>query len=185
MTIPATANQVPGIGDFDGDGIPDLITTAGVLFGKGGREFTDPTGVIPPGASAIGDLNGDGKDDIVFVDLYNMLVIYLSQGRSGFVHDQTLLVGSPGDGSIITSVALADFNHDGRMGIAVGTLGPDDLFLLTNDGNNQYQITSYAIGVNGVAVLQGDFNRDGKADLVFGDYGFLYKPPTYSVVLHK
>jgi hypothetical protein len=32
------------VGDFDGDGIPDIGTSAGIMFGNGGRTFTSPTG---------------------------------------------------------------------------------------------------------------------------------------------
>ena len=61
------------VGDFNGDGIPDLAvtnyfdTTVTILLGNGDGTFT-PTAVSPqvdvPIALAVGDFNGDGKADL-------------------------------------------------------------------------------------------------------------------------
>lgn len=70
------------VGDFDGDGIPDLVELASsgeplaseLLFlrGNGDGSFAAATGVAPPPGSGdtlgdAADLNGDGRPDLVFV----------------------------------------------------------------------------------------------------------------------
>ena len=185
VTLASTSGQNFAVGDFDGDGMPDIAIASGVLFGQGGRTFTSPTGVMPFGIGYAADIDGDGKDDIVLTDVYNNIEIYHSVGRAGFIHEQSIAVRTVQTGTIITSMAIADFNGDGVMDIAVGTLGPDDLFLYTRTPSGEYQVTSYAIGINGVAALAADFNHDGKPDIAFLNYGLDYKPPNGVVVLHK
>lgn len=77
------------VGDFDRDGIPDIATPSGVMFGQGNRAFTVPTGIVPlpddpppfP-TQVVADMNGDGMDDLVLGD--SGFGIYLSVGRQGF-----------------------------------------------------------------------------------------------------
>jgi hypothetical protein len=188
VQLPVTLNQRFLVGDFDGDGIPDIVISGGVLFGQGNRAFTAATGSVPTCWSgyllspAIGDMNGDGKDDIVCGAGATGLEIYIGAGRSGFTQYQALTI--PG-GSIVNTVSLGDFNADGRLDIAVGTLGGDDVVLLTNNGNGEFQISSYAIGVSPVLSIVGDFNNDGSPDLAFLNYGYDYKQNAVEVLLHK
>jgi hypothetical protein len=79
---------------------------------------------------------------------------------------------------------VRDFNGDNLPDIAVGQIGGDDLVLFTNDGTGKYQITTYAIGVNSVFSVTADLNHDGKPDLAFLNYGYRFKPPTVTVLLH-
>lgn len=189
VSFPASLNQRFLVGDFDGDGIPDILTTIGISFGQGNRTFTSPTGDVPACWSGyladptVGDLNGDGEDDIVCgTDVAGLVELYFASGRSGFSQRQVLAI--PGM-SIVNTVSLGDFNGDGRLDLAVGTLGGDDVVLFTNNGNGEYQISSYAIGVSPTQSLVGDFNKDGTLDLAFLNYGFLYKAPAVEVLLHK
>jgi hypothetical protein len=77
------------VGDFDRDGIPDIATPSGVMFGQGNRAFTVPTGIVllpddPPPfpTQVVADMNGDGMDDLVLGD--SGFGIYLSVERQGF-----------------------------------------------------------------------------------------------------
>jgi hypothetical protein len=73
-TFTAAAYQYPvefseslAVGDFNGDGIPDLANV-GVYLGKGDGTFTASNNSIPsassPSGVAVGDFNGDGISDI-------------------------------------------------------------------------------------------------------------------------
>jgi hypothetical protein len=189
VSLPASSNQRFLVGDFDGDGIPDILTSSGISFGQGNRAFSSPSGYVPACWSgylqypAVGDLNADGEDDVVCgTDVAGLVEIYFAAGRSGFSQRQVLAI--PG-GSIANTVSLGDLNGDGRLDLAVGTLGGDDVVLFTNNGNGEYQISSYAIGVSPIQSIVGDFNHDGTLDLAFLNYGYDYKPPAVEVLLHK
>src|SRR5207248_10173662 len=68
------------------------------------------------------------------------------------------------------SVAVGDFNGDGRLDLAVGDYGPDfqtgSVSILLGNGDGTFQAhMDYPAGVNPTGVLVGDFNRDNKLDL--------------------
>jgi hypothetical protein len=191
VAVPSTLNQRFLVGDFDGDGAPDIMISGGILFGQAAtRAFTSPTGSAPACWSgylinpAVGDLNGDGKDDVVCgTSSAPLFVIYVGAGRTGLLQDQTLAV--PGGTTIVNSVSIGDFNADGRLDLAVGTLGPDDVVLFTANAQGEYQISSYAIGVEPIESIVGDFNHDGAPDLAFINFGFDFKPNAIEVLLHQ
>lgn len=124
------------VGDFNGDGKLDLVVTnivtnqgfgnVGVLLGKGDGTFLPAVnfGVgSNPSAVGVGDFNGDGKLDIAVANY----------GGYGNVPNVSLLLGE-GDGTFqpavdyatdsgpygLYSLALGDFNGDGRLDMAVG-----------------------------------------------------------------
>jgi hypothetical protein len=189
VTFPSSGVEFV-VGDFDGDGMPDIGTSTGMLFGNGGRTFTAPTGTgvdcssAYARAPAIGDLNGDGKDDLVCGSATSYLVsIYLSEGRTGFRYDNAIAI--PGYSPIVSTINVADFNGDGRADIAIGTGGPDAVLIYSATATGHYQISSYAIGVNPISSMVGDFNHDGTPDLAFVNFLSDFKPPAIEVLLHK
>lgn len=169
------------VGDFDGDGIPDIATGSGILFGQGNRTFTAPMGSSEiPSSSAppeiVADINGDGKDDLLLAG--EIPAIYLSLGRQGLVLDQELMV--QGYAPLVTSAAVADFNGDGLLDIAIGLTTPEDVLIFTNDGTGKYQLTSYATGLSPLPTqsIAADLSHDGKTDLAVG-------PSPITVLLRK
>jgi len=142
-TFTPTSSQpsTPGvlIGDFDGDGIPDLVGLGRFMKGNGDGTFTD-VGPGPdltsgyqfrgPVPGAMADLNGDNKPDVVAAGPTNNIMLYLGNGDGTFQTPISITVGqSP------HSVAVGDFNRDGLLDLAVANSGDNTVtILLQNPG---------------------------------------------------
>lgn len=108
------------VGDFNGDGIPDLASALGnsvaVLLGNGDGTFTakngQPVSTQTNVSLIAADFNGDGKLDLATVDSANTVSIWLGNGDGTF--QAPIDTTGRGDG-----IAAGDFNGDGRMDLAV------------------------------------------------------------------
>ena len=119
-----TAAGNVAIGDFNGDGRPDVaitgVSSVAVIFANPSGGFKAPIIVSTPYnvASylplALGDLNQDGHLDIVVTDEFGHFQFLLGDGRGHF-NAQTPDLGS----YAATAMAIADFNHDGKPDIAL------------------------------------------------------------------
>lgn len=125
------------VGEFSGDGIPDLAvvntgtSNVSVLLGNGMGGFGAATnfGVgMSPVAAALGDFNLDGKTDLVAVNQdSNNVSVLPGSGSGGFGVITNILVGfSP------RSVAVGDFNKDGKPDLAVANANSNDVTILLN-----------------------------------------------------
>src|SRR5512140_1529680 len=116
----------PLLGDFDGNGKPDLLvqTADGTFFLSGfGTQFAAPTRVaVRPGGvpTAVADFNGDGHLDVMVqtrstdpVHRFVSLSVLLGNGRGEFA--QTTETATPR----LTTFALGDFDGDGIVDVAV------------------------------------------------------------------
>ncbi|HZR43545.1 MAG TPA: choice-of-anchor P family protein [Ktedonobacteraceae bacterium] len=131
--------------------------------------FTSATYSVGAGpfAVAVGDLNSDGKPDIVVTNQHsNSISILLNNGDGSFQLSQTITVGVTPEG-----VAVGDFNGDGKPDIVVTNYNSNTISVLLNNGTGSFQL-SQTVTVNGgpAAVAVGDFNGDGKFDLVTANY---------------
>ena len=76
-----------------------------------------------------------------------------------------------GAGSSPYSVAVGDFNGDGKADLAVANDGSNNVSVLLGNGNGTFQAAvNYAAGTYPCSVAVGDFNGDGKADLAVANY---------------
>jgi sugar lactone lactonase YvrE len=161
-------------GDFNGDGIPDLLATrffgpgGGVVFlGKGDGTFTEMGSfTLDPFPRSIltGDVNGDGKLDVLFG--YDSGVgVFLGNGDGTF----TQAPGSPLSGGA-GGLSAGDFNHDGKLDLAGidNSIDLADVFLGAGDGTFTRIAPTATVGQDVSAALSlvaADFNGDGVPDL--------------------
>jgi hypothetical protein len=65
------------------------------------------------------------------------------------------------------SVAVGDFNGDGKLDLVVGNVFSNAVRVLLGEGNGTFQAAvDYGTGISPSAVEVGDFNGDGRLDLV-------------------
>ena len=170
------------VGDFNLDGKPDIVAanqgsnTVSILLGNGMGGFAaaagSPVGVgNAPASVAVSDLNLDGKPDVVVVNRgSDTMTILLGNGSGGFVE----AAGSPiGTGKTPASVAVGDFNLDGRPDIAVANRGSGTMTILLGNGLGGFSEAAgspVGTGSSPVSAAVGDFNLDGRVDLVVANY---------------
>src|ERR1039458_9200554 len=165
------------VGDFNGDGKPDLAVAnessnnVTVLLGNGSGGFTAASGSpfaagANPYSVAVGDFNGDGKPDLAVANYSsNNVTVLLGNGSGGF----TAASGSPFAAGILpVSVAGGGFNGDGKPDLALANYGSNNVTVLLGNGSGGFTPASgspFAVGTGPNSVAVGDFNGDGKPDL--------------------
>jgi len=129
-----------------------------LTFGSAGT-FGAGTG---PNSVAVGDLNGDGKLDLVIANgLSANVSVLLGNGNGTFQAPVNYDAGSSP-----SSVKVGDFNLDGKLDLAVTDAATVSVLVLRGNGNGTFQAAaSYAVGENPRAVAVSDLNGDGKPDL--------------------
>ena len=179
-----TAPLAVAVGDFNGDGKPDLaVANAGnpaigddgnvsILLGIGDGTFQPALSVAAgknPFSIAVRDFNGDGHADLVVANnginpaggwLAGTVSVLLGNGDGTFQEHLDYATGAGPD-----SVAVGDFNGDHVLDLAVAARSENVVSVLLGKGDGTFQLrVDYAAG-DPWAVAVADFNQDGKADL--------------------
>ncbi len=181
----SVGGETPLTGDVNGDGRDDVITFTHGSNNSGGSAdvyvaLSTGTGFtggakwhdwFAPGAeiAAVGDVNGDGRDDIITFthdgrgDVYVALSTGSSFGAGVKWHEYFSIAGE--------YPAVADVNGDGRADLITFTQGPAtaaDVIVALSTGSSfgasQKWHDLFAVG--GELPRVGDVNGDGKADIV-------------------
>jgi hypothetical protein len=175
------------VGDLNGDGradivltgfdakfyaSPNVLTGARVVRGNADGSFSAPLLLAAPAginyrAMALGDLNKDGKTDLVVAALDAGLndILYVFRGRGDGAFDAPAVIPIAGGGPGIKALAIADFTYDGnpdlmiagniytaiRVGQGDGTLGGQNALIIGSGAN---------------AVIAADLNQDTMMDAV-------------------
>ena len=159
------------IGDFNGDGRPDLAVAdsadnrVSVLLGNGNGTFgvkTDYNTGSHPASVTVGDFNDDGHRDLAVANLgSNKVSVLLGNGNGTFGSKTDF-----GTGTQPISVATGDFNTDGVLDLAVANQGATTVSVLLGTGNGTFGTKSdFTTGSGPVSVAIGDLNGDLKLDL--------------------
>ena len=117
---------------------------------------------------AIGDYDGDGRDDIYFVNQLGKNALYRNLGDDKF-EDVTEKAGVGLGDRICVSATFADYDNDGKLDLFVtSTRGGNVLF--KNLGNGQFRDVTKEAGLAYVGHSQTavffDYDNDGYLDLL-------------------
>ncbi len=174
------------IGDFNGDGKPDLVVHTvdpsniehiWFVAGKGDGTFATPVDRGSYGDATQGivryaavDMNGDGRLDLVGLGFGHGIYVSLGNGDGTFQASHEYSA----DQGYLTDMAVEDFDGDGKPDVAAvgrccgGATGPQGLAVLRNNGDGTLAAALHpSIGETGPSGLAvGDVNGDGQPDFV-------------------
>jgi hypothetical protein len=155
LSLVVTSAEAPTsavVGDFFGDGYPDLAiadsgsNTVAVLRGLPGGRFANPV-TLPTGGHPIavvtGDFTSNGHQDLAVLNQgSDDICVFLGDGHGNFTEkvarDASGRAVRLGAGNLPTGLAVRDVNGDGMLDLLVGNAFGDVLTLLGN-GDGTFQ----------------------------------------------
>lgn len=172
--------------DFDGDGLPDLATpnnysttgspaSVSILrnTSSGGAIQFAPKQDIPTGvltyAIAAADLDGDGKPELISSSIVDKTIsVFRNTSTNGSITFAAKIDYPVGTNPY--SIAIADFDADGRPDVAVANFLSNSISVLRNTSTTSGSIslapkTDIITGLAPHGVATGDLDGDGKPDM--------------------
>jgi hypothetical protein len=192
----ATPSAV-AIGDLNGTFLPSIVIasfpllssitpdTVTVLIAQADGTYAAPVtynvgfglGTFGPSLSlALADLTGTGKKDIIVTNtstaggLLGANISILANSGTGVFTVLPPIAVSTGFAAP-TGIAVADFNNDGKLDLAV-SLGFSGVAVLLGNGDRTFRpprLFGTGMGVNAVALAAADFSKSGNMDLAVAD----------------
>lgn len=180
------------LAELNGDGKPDLVVATeqddsggpygvSVLLNKGGGTFRrGPDTVLAADTlGAVGDVNGDGKADLVAVDAKHASIgLFLNRGGGDF----DAAPERYGTGRGVSAVAVADVNRDRKADVSTANSADSTVSLLLNRGDGTLSPrVDFRAGAKPDAIAVRDVNGDRRPDLVTENV----KPSGVSVLMNR
>jgi hypothetical protein len=170
------------VNDFNNDNYLDIAVAnygtnnIGIFRGYGNGSFASQklfsTGSSHPLFIKSGDFNNDNRSDIAVANYgTNNIGVFLGYGNGSFQNQITSFTGYD---SLLYSLAVADFNEDNHLDIAIANYDIDNIGIFLGYGNGSFQsqntyTTGYGSNPSSIAV--GDFNDDNHLDIVVANNG--------------
>jgi len=173
-----TAWHVAGTGDFDGDGLVDVLfqNTDGTVtdwLGRPDGTFKGNAGTFSVNlgtawhVAGTGDFNGDGRADVLFQNTDGTVTDWLGRSDGSFTGNAGTF--SVNIGTAWHAVGTGDFNGDGRDDVLFqNTDGTITDWLGRPDGTFTGNAATFSTnpGTNWHVVATGDFNGDSITDVL-------------------
>ena len=159
------------VADVTGDGLLDVLTVRirlSVMVGAGDGTFSEvheTIGVLSPVSMAVGDLNGDGLEDLAMGDDYGagegLIRVLLGNGDGTFYSNETFVsVSYPG------YLDLGDLDGDGDLDVITTDRYGNTVVAHRNDGNGAFGPELHSqVGDQPMDGVLEDFSGDGILDL--------------------
>jgi hypothetical protein len=173
------------VGDFNGSGHLGLAVaefnnaSAVLMLGNGNGTFTPSSAAfayaqgMPTSALGAADFNADGYLDLAIInEISGVSPVVLGYGRGAFNGAGDLFI----DGFAV-GAAVGDFNADNKLDVAVAISGTGSpaapgVEISLGNGDGTFTLANgspISVGQNPYAIVDGDFNGDGKLDLALAD----------------
>ncbi|WP_233636034.1 FG-GAP-like repeat-containing protein [Hymenobacter setariae] len=177
LIVGNTSNRDQALGDLDGDGDLDLVTTGSlfgcrVLLNTGAGKFIFKTSLFTgqtPSGLTLADVDQDGDLDLLAGDADNATVsVCLNDGTGSFIDAITGAQNAP-VGRQPVSVAAGDLDSDGDLDFVAANAGSSSVTVWYNTGSLPLLFTktsTIGIGSRPSAVALADIDNDGDLDLL-------------------
>jgi hypothetical protein len=162
-----------GIKDLAGNALPSKQCWNFATVENSG--FFEPFIAIPTGSTpeavTIGDITGDGRNDVVLVTSYDSdpandyrVFLFIQDDQGGLSSAITCTTNGT-FASSPESVAIGDINNDGKREIVVGNSGKNIEIFSLNSSGNLISTASYT-SADSSQIRIADLNHDGRLDIV-------------------
>jgi hypothetical protein len=182
-TVEGAETSNLAVGDLNGDAIPDIVATnpsasSTSLFLANADGTLKPGVQIPVGvagsgapfSAAIGDFNGDGRNDIAVANMGDRSIGVRFGNGDGTFQDE---VSYPEGGLPAYILVAHDMNLDDRLDLVIANRGSNDVSVLLGraDGTFRKPLVSSVGAMTGpYSVAVADFNQDSVPDVVTANF---------------